>query len=245
MRIAGLQKCSMVDYPGKLAAVVFTSGCNLDCFYCHNRGLIAGSETLIPADTVLSWLGRRRGLVEAVVVSGGEPTLQPGLADFLQCVRNMEFLTKLDTNGTQPEILSQLIERHLLDFVAMDIKAPVGQYEQITCRPDFDAAVERSIDLLMASHVRYEFRTTFSPPLKMQDIVAIAKRIKGAKRYALQQYRRDAACGFTDLPDPHPESYVHEAAEAAKCYVHNCEVRGLAGAGMRASFRASSLRMAG
>lgn len=233
MRIAGLDKTSVVDFPGKIAAVVFTPGCNLDCYYCHNRHLLAPGEQPVNHDPqdVLDFLATRVGLLDGVVVSGGEATLQPGLDDFLAAVRGLGFATKLDTNGTRPWMVRDLIDRDLVDFVAMDIKASFTGYDEIT-QTDVDrSAIEESIDLLMTSGVDYEFRTTFAPPLTAADIAQIAMRIRGAKQYALQQYRMPGRgvnlFGVVEAPEPRTPQEVFEAAEIARRFVPNTLVRGL------------------
>lgn len=233
MRIAGIDKTSVVDFPGKIAAVVFTPGCNFDCWYCHNRHLLAPGEQPVNHDPqdVLDFLATRVGLLDGVVVSGGEATLQPGLDDFLAAVHKLGFATKLDTNGTRPWILRDLIDRGLVDFVAMDIKAAFAGYDEIT-QADVDrAAIEETIDLLMACGVDYEFRTTFAPPLTAADIAQIAMRIRGAKQYALQQYRVPGRgvnlFGVVEAPEPRTPQEVFEAADIARRFVPNTLVRGL------------------
>jgi len=214
MRIAGLERCSLIDYPGKIAAVVFTPGCNLDCFYCHNRTLLTPSTTFgaIPLVNVLDWLRKRQGLLDAVVISGGEPTLQLGLADFIREVRAMDYAIKLDTNGTQPAILALLMDEGLLDYVAMDIKAPPEKYESI-CGVSMDHdAIDACLNMLLYGHVDYEFRTTSIPQLTKTDILTIGQHIRGARRYVLQQYRRPKPhLGFSDPrlnEAPHPANWV-------------------------------------
>ncbi|HHW22364.1 MAG TPA: anaerobic ribonucleoside-triphosphate reductase activating protein [Clostridiaceae bacterium] len=191
MRIAGLQKNSMVDYPGKISAVVFTQGCNMNCGYCHNRRLIKFTEDneIYDEDSVLAFLEKRRGLLDGVVVSGGEPTLQKDLPCFLEKIRKMDFKTKLDTNGTNPECLRTLINNGLLDYVAMDIKAPLCKYGKICCSPVNTAKVMESIEILKNAFIEYEFRTTYTPELDDDDLRDISRIIKGAKKYVLQQYR--------------------------------------------------------
>ncbi len=224
--IAGLHKCSFVDYPGKLAAVVFTAGCNMDCFYCHNHQLIEASARTLTAENVLSFLDRRRGTLDAVVVTGGEPTLHAGLAKLLRRIREMGFAVKLDTNGTNPARLQQLLGAGLVDYVAMDVKAPTARYGQITCRGADRLAIERSIDLLLSAHVDTEFRTTFAPPLTQADILQIAHRLRGAKRFALQQYRIPAHAPV-DAARPHPDEHVLAVAELARTTVAEVVVRGV------------------
>ena len=165
MRIAGLERCSLIDYPGKMAAVVFTPGCNLDCFYCHNRTLLAPSATFnaIPFPDVLDWLRKRQGLLDAVVISGGEPTLQADLDDFVREVRAMDYAVKLDTNGTRPAVLAFLIDEGLLDYIAMDIKAPPDKYESICGVPVDHNAIVTHIQDAEGPHgptVRIDFTLT-------------------------------------------------------------------------------------
>jgi pyruvate formate lyase activating enzyme len=199
MQIATVVKCSLIDYPGKIAAVVFTPGCNLRCFFCHNRALIDADSVMcaMTPEKVVEWLRCRRGILDAVVVSGGEPTLQPGLAGFISDVRALGYLIKLDTNGTHPEVLASLIDAKLLDCVAMDIKASAEKYDAI-CGVSVDQhTIEKSIALLMNSQVDYEFRTTIVPQLTREDILAIGNRIRGARMYVLQRYRELVAGKFS------------------------------------------------
>ncbi|NBB94232.1 MAG: anaerobic ribonucleoside-triphosphate reductase activating protein [Planctomycetes bacterium] len=233
MQIAGLDKTSAVDFPGRIAAVVFTPGCNFDCWYCHNRHLLAPGEQPVRHDSqdVLDFLAMRVGLLDGVVVTGGEPTLQNDLGEFLAAVQALGLATKLDTNGTRPWIVRDLVDRGLLDFVAMDIKAPFSGYDEITMTDVDRTAIEESIDLLMTSGVDYEFRTTYAPPLTAADIAQIAMRIRGAKQYALQQYRMPGhgvdLFGIVPAPEPRPPQDVYEAAEIARRFVPNTLTRGL------------------
>jgi len=191
MKIAGITKCSFVDYPGKIAAVVFTPGCNLRCVFCHNKGLIDGDAASgVSGNDVLAWLKRRRGLLDAVVVSGGEPTLQTDLADFVAEVHAMGYLVKLDTNGTRPDALGPIIGSSTIEYVAMDIKAPIEKYGEICGVPVDTGTINGSIALLMKGRVDYEFRTTVIPQLTPADILAIGETIHGANAYFLQRCRR-------------------------------------------------------
>lgn len=191
MRIAGLQKNSMIDYPGYLSAVVFTQGCNMNCGYCHNRCLIgsAAENEILKQENIIAFLEKRCGLLDGVVVSGGEPTLQKDLPEFLEKVKEMGYKTKLDTNGTNPECLRMLINNKLLDYVAMDIKAPFCKYRRVCCSPVDTRKLSESINILKEDLVGYEFRTTYAPELCDEDLMDISKTIKGAHRYVLQQYR--------------------------------------------------------
>lgn len=191
MKIAGIQKNSMLDFPGKISAVVFTQGCNMNCGYCHNRRLIGPStqQECIELVEVMAFLEKRRGLLDGVVISGGEPTLQKDLIPFLENVRGLGYLIKLDTNGTNPELLRALILSRLLDYIAMDIKAPLCKYRQVCCSGVDTEKLQQSIDLLKEGWVDYEFRTTYTPELSDEDLVDITRTIRGASRYVLQQYR--------------------------------------------------------
>jgi len=236
MQIAGLVKNSVVDYPSKIAAVIFTPGCNLNCYYCHNRFLLS-EETwgeLLSEEDVLSFLEKRRKLLDGVVISGGEPTLQKDLKEFIRKIKSLDFAIKLDTNGTNPELLKDLINNRLIDYVAMDLKAPLQKYGQI-CGVDVPPILERikeSIKLLLTGQIDYEFRTTFVPELKKEDILEIAGYIQGASLYFLQQYR------IPDLPDneklaqrlqqyAHSANYLKETAQEAEELVTVCETRGI------------------
>ncbi len=239
MKFSGLQKCSFVDFPGKIAAVIFTQGCNFNCTYCHNRCTIDNSsESLLDGMEVLAFLAKRRGMLDGVVISGGEPTLQTGLTDFIRTVRLMGFAVKLDTNGSRPRVLESLLDAKLLDFVAMDVKAPMHTYEQITRRPTDMAAIRQSIDLLLRGDVDYEFRTTLAPQLSAADVLMIATRIHGAKRYAIQQYRpvedADVTLSIDDLK-PHSDEYVLGVADLVRPMVSTFEVRGVSQAARKAA----------
>lgn len=190
MRIAALVPTSLVDYPGFIAAVLFTQGCNLRCGYCHNPALLDGERPgSVSAADVLSHLRRRKGVLDGLVMSGGEPTLQFGLTEFLGKVKENGFLVKLDTNGTVPLVLEQLIRGKLLDFVAMDIKAPPERYREI-CGPAADlAAVRESVRLLRRAGIQTEFRTTLAPGLGMDDLREIMAWIGPSPRFVLQRYR--------------------------------------------------------
>ncbi|MDO4564910.1 MAG: anaerobic ribonucleoside-triphosphate reductase activating protein [Clostridia bacterium] len=223
MLIAGFQKLSMVDYPHKPCAVIFTPYCNFNCTYCHNEHILGKDAPLMSEDYVLDYLKKRRDMLEAVVVSGGEPTLQQNLSAFIETLKSLGYLVKLDTNGTKPEVLKQLICDKLIDYVAMDIKAPECKYDAVTqSRCDLQA-VKRSIFYLKNYGLPHEFRTTFAPELTREDILEAVDLIDGAEKFYLQQYRarKDGD------PNPHPSSYVLETAEAIRAKIGVCEVRGL------------------
>ena len=192
MRICGLQKLSMVDYPDKLAATVFTGGCDLRCPFCHNAPLVTrvAESPALSVEEVLTFLKSRRGLLDGVVLSGGEPLLQPDAAEFLEAVRSLGFSVKLDTNGCHPEALADVLDRGLVDYVAMDIKNRREKYALTVGVPDFDPApVEESVKLLRAGSVPFEFRTTVVREFHTaDDIRAIGAWLEGSPRYVLQKF---------------------------------------------------------
>jgi pyruvate formate lyase activating enzyme len=215
MVIAGFSPNSCVDYPKNIAAVVFLPGCNLNCWYCHNRDLIEGRFTPIQEDEVLSVIEKRKGFLDGVVITGGEPLLTKlsELEEFIKKIKKMGLLVKLDTNGTKPNELLSLLP--LLDYVAMDIKAPIGQYNIITpLKPGQEENIAKTIDILLKSSIDYEFRTTFDPNLTKEDIVSIAKRIKGAKAYNLQQI---------NIPLSHEETKTRSSEYLKECALLSSE----------------------
>ena len=189
MKIGGIQKSSFVDYPGVIAAVIFTVGCNMNCFYCHNKRLIKAfpDDELMSEEEAFDFLSKRVGLLDGVVISGGEPTLQKDLAEFIGKVKAMGFKVKLDTNGYYPEGISQIIG--LLDFIAMDIKAPFDRYEEFSGVPDATERVKRSMGIIVDSGVNYQFRTTVAPGLGDSDIDMIRKYAPDPAKYVTQPYR--------------------------------------------------------
>jgi pyruvate formate lyase activating enzyme len=191
MKIGGFQKVSLIDYPGRISAVVFTQGCNFRCPFCHNPELVDPGrfEDLIPQEEILSFLERRRGRLDAVVITGGEPTMQPALVPFVTQLKAMGFQVKLDTNGALPDRLEEMLDRKILDYVAMDIKAPLERYGEVTKTKPDQQLIRRSISLIMASGLDYEFRTTaVKSMLGPADIEQIGRLIPGAKRFVLQKF---------------------------------------------------------
>jgi len=196
MRIGGLQKCSMVDYPGLPAAVVFTQGCPWRCSFCHNSALVKPEcfTPPMPEEEVLAFLQSRCGRLDGVVITGGEPTLQPDLPEFLRKVKAMEYAVKLDTNGMFPERLRAAIQTGCIDYLAMDIKAPLDRYPEVVGVPTEPADLQASIGLIRASGLTYEFRTTVLPWLHTPDCMReTVEAVRGASRYALQRYEPEHA----------------------------------------------------
>lgn len=228
MHIGGISKLTLVDYPGKVAATVFTKGCNLLCPFCHNASLVLGGAADMPAEDVFSFLEKRRGILDGVCVTGGEPLLQKGLAAFLLRVKDMGYAVKLDTNGCHPEALKDVFARGLIDYVAMDIKSDEAHYAEAAGVEGFDIApVLSSIAFLLSGKVDYEFRTTVVGGLHTSAIIAgAAKLIRGAKRYYLQQFVDSGDLiggGFTSCT----EEEMRSMRDAAAPYVEAVFLRGL------------------
>lgn len=225
MKIGGVQKVSLVDYPGYVAAVLFTIGCNMRCGYCHNPELVLPERyaPTIPTHEILAFLAARVGRLEAVVISGGEPTMHDDLPDFIRQVRALGYRIKLDTNGTHPAMLDELYRKRLLDFVAMDIKAPLAKYQQVVARPIDVHAIARSIALIRSSGIDHEFRTTVvKSQLSPKDIDEIGQLVAGAPRFALQKFRP----GRTLNPQFHREvTYSDEEFETLRRHIEQQYVR--------------------
>ncbi len=195
MIFRGWQKTSLIEYPGKISTVLFTGSCNFRCPFCYNRELVLHPEKLqsIGEPGVISYLNENRHLYHAVMVTGGEPTLHKGLPMFLAKVKRLGMLAGLETNGTNPEMLRELIKEKLVDFVAMDIKAPLAWDKYRLAAGISDRGmlqkVKRSVKMLLGSGLEYEFRTTVVPGMHTEDDIAgICDEIKGARRYVLQQF---------------------------------------------------------
>lgn len=188
MIIGGLQKTTLIDYPGKVAAIVFTAGCNFNCQYCYNPELRNFSPK-IREDEFFSFLKKRVGQIDAVTVTGGEPTVHADLPAFIEKIKGLGFLVKLDTNGTSPKAVEYLIRARLIDYVAMDIKAPLERYREVAnCFVD-ERALKATIALLMSDSPDYEFRTTVvGGQLGIEDMEKIGSLIQGAKRHYLQRF---------------------------------------------------------
>ncbi len=190
-KVGGFQKFTLIDFPGRPACIVFTQGCNFRCGYCYNVELVLPDRfgPAIPIEELFSFLKERKNLLEGIVITGGEPTVQKGIEDFVERVRDMGYAIKLDTNGSLPHILRRLLKRGLVDYIAMDVKAPLEKYEEV-CGVKIDVSrIVESIDLIKSSGVDYEFRTTVvREQLSREDIMKIAELLKGSKRYYLQRF---------------------------------------------------------
>ncbi|MFO7716641.1 anaerobic ribonucleoside-triphosphate reductase activating protein [Desulfosarcina sp.] len=229
--LAGLQKNSFIDFPGKISAVLFTTGCNFVCPYCHNADLARGEyPTRIESAQVIDFLKSRINMLEGVVITGGEPTLDSGIFDLCGSIKSLGYPLKLDTNGSRPDVLGRLLQQGLVDFIAMDIKAPLNRYGPFSPNPKIHERLTASIRIIMDSTCGYEFRTTCAAPfVNAPAVETIARTIEGAACYVLQPFNRRAACldpEFNRRQDPtlFPDEMIRLKALAAP-FVRHCIIR--------------------
>ncbi len=231
MLLKGLQKLTLLDFPGKIACTVFAGGCNFRCPFCHNASLVLrerlNESASMPEEEFFSFLKKRRGMLEGVCVSGGEPTLYPDILSFLNKIKDMGYLVKLDTNGYRPDVLLAAVEGGLVDYVAMDIKNSKESYGGTVGLSDFDISpIEKSVGYLMGGRVDFEFRTTLVRELHSEkDILSIAEWIAGSEKYFLQGFKDSG-----DLIDRGFSGYDKNETEyllkLLKPYVPNAQIRG-------------------
>jgi pyruvate formate lyase activating enzyme len=220
----------LLDYPDRISAIVWTSGCSFRCPFCYNKNLALGTAELFPEEEILSFLSKRKALLEGVVISGGEPLLHDDIVDFVKRIKDLHLLVKIDTNGSFPERLSELLEKQLVDYVAMDVKAPKKKYPQLTGVNTDLSKIEASIDILKTKAPAYEFKTTFIPGLlTKEDIMEIAQWLKGADTYFLQQFKviKPLVSSNLETVIPYPRDYVYETLAAIKPFFKRCAVRGV------------------
>ena len=230
MKIGGFQKTSLLDYSDRISAIVWTSGCNFHCPFCYNKNLALGTAELFPTDEILSFLSKRKEQLEGAVISGGEPLIQEDIVDFVKKIKNLGFLVKIDTNGAFPEKLSELLEKHLIDYVAMDVKAPRGKYRQLTGIDVDLTKIDASINLIKTNAPSYEFKTTFVPGfLKKEDIVEIAEWLKEADAYYLQQFKiiKPLVSSTLETAVPYTQDYLYDTLSAIRPFFKRCAVRGV------------------
>ena len=226
--IGGLQKSSLIDYPEKISAIIFTQGCNFRCPYCHNPELIMiDGSTALKVEPIFEFLKTRKGKLDGVVITGGEPALHKDLPEFIRKIKDMGFDVKLDTNGTNPQMLQELIDKKLIDYVAMDVKAPIDKYSEVVCIQVNTDKIKESINILKKSDIPYEFRTTVvKSQLTPEDFEKIGKLIKGAPLYYLQKFLPTKTLKKDFLNE---ETYSDEEfepiLESLKKYVKKVELR--------------------
>ena len=228
MKIGGFQKMTMLDYPEKIACTIFTYGCNLRCPFCHNASLVIDEIEFFTEEEILSYINKRKGMLDGVCITGGEPLLQRDIFEFMRKIKEIGLPIKLDTNGAYPERLKQAIDEGLIDYVAMDIKNSPEKYALTAGIENLDIApFKKSIEILLSGKIDYEFRTTIVRELHNEnDIVEIGKWIKGAKRYFLQGFVDSGnliSSGFT----AHEKSTLEAFKQAVSPYISDVKIRGV------------------
>lgn len=229
MRIGGLQKITLLDFPGSVACTVFTSGCNLRCPFCHNAPLVEalGDDELFGEEVLFELLEKRRGVLDGVAITGGEPLMQRDIEQFIEKIKSLGFKVKLDTNGTYPEKLKALLDKKLLDYVAMDVKAPLEGYKAVAGTDAFNLKIKESIELLKGCDIPYEFRTTVVNELHSTgDFRRIGELIRGARAYYIQCFKDSGNILCDGLSAPSREM-LSECLSIAKQYVENTSLRGV------------------
>lgn len=220
MDIRGVQKVSFVDFPGEICLTIFVGGCNLRCCYCHNKDLVLNPASLppIPAEELFEFLESKGPLLDGICISGGEPTLQEDLVDFTVRAKREKLKVKLDTNGTSPQKIDTLLQRGLLDYIAVDIKGPPRKYPLITGGKSCYPTIAETIELLRNSPLDYEFRTTVVPGLlEERDILEIARELAGCRKYVLQQFH-----SRKELIDPSLNGVITLTRERAVKLANEC-----------------------
>ena len=231
MMIKGFQKLSLIEYPEKISAIVFLGNCNFKCHFCYNIDLVKNYKKLpdIPEKEILDFLSTRKGLLDGIAITGGEPTIHKELPEFIKKIKDLGFLVLLETNGTNPKMLKELIDNKLVDYIAMDIKAPLEKYDEITGVKVNKKDIQDSVDIIRKSGIDYEFRTTVIPKhFKEDDVLAIGKWLKGSKRYVLQQFRPEKTLNedYKKMELYSPEK-LKELAEKMKPFFEFVKVRGI------------------
>ncbi|MEK9135189.1 MAG: anaerobic ribonucleoside-triphosphate reductase activating protein [Patescibacteria group bacterium] len=229
--IGGLQKITLIDFPGRVACTVFISGCNFRCPWCYSAELVLPEKIKIQPEisekNFFNFLKGRKNLLEGVAICGGEPSCDKKLPSFAKKIKKMGFFVKLDTNGSNPEILKKLIDKKLVDYIAMDIKAQFSNYEKAAgVKVNFDK-IKKSIDIIKNSCIDYEFRSTIVPGIhKREDVIEMAKWIKGAKRYYLQSFLpgKNIDSEFEKVK-PYPRDFLLEIQKAISPFFDICQVR--------------------
>ncbi|RLF57909.1 MAG: anaerobic ribonucleoside-triphosphate reductase activating protein [Thermoplasmata archaeon] len=228
MNIGGFQETSLLDYPGKVAAIIWTTGCNFRCPFCYNPDLVFEKTDNVSVEHILSFLDARKGKIDALSISGGEPFLQRDLKDFILQVKNRGYLVKVDTNGSFPDRLKEFLDEGLIDYLSMDVKATKNKYKEITgVSVDIDD-ISTSIGLIKDYAADYEFKTTVIPKFhQMEDIVEIAGWLKGSKKYFLQQFKSDTSIISSETFSRYSKEELLNMCELVKPYFEKCHVRGV------------------
>lgn len=230
MKIGGFQEISLLDYPGKIAAIIWTMGCNFRCPFCYNPDLVFERTKNISVNHILSFLEERKGKLDAVSISGGEPFLQRDLKNFITRIRDIGYLVKVDTNGSYPKQMKYLLQKDMIDYLSMDVKATKEKYKTVINTSIDIKLIDTSIDLIKNFAKDYEFKTTVIPRFhKEKDIMDIAQWLKGSKRYFLQQFKTNTSLVSPDISNEKPYSYEEllKMCEKIKPFFNECQVRGV------------------
>lgn len=230
MKIGGFQKTSLLDFPDLISAIIWTVGCNFHCPFCYNKNLVEGKVEIIPDEEIFSFLKKRIGLIEGLVISGGEPLMQDDIIDFCKKVKKLGYLIKIDTNGMYPDKLQELIDKKLVDYISMDVKAPKNKYSTLSGVKTDIKKIEKSIDIIRSSYIDYEFKTTFVPGLlSKEDILEIGKWIKGSKKYFIQQFKNDVPVISSNLENisSYSKEELNSVLEKVKTFFEICNIRGV------------------
>ena len=227
MDFVAINKLSLLDYPNKVSCILFTRTCNFRCPFCHNGlTLLEDYETVVPFDEVIAFLKKRQGVLDGVVISGGEPTLMPDLEEKIRVIKDMGYLVKLDTNGSNPDILLDLLEDHLIDYVAMDIKNSINKYDLTSGAKVRTDNILKSIEILKNSGIDHEFRTTLISEFHTElDMIAIGKMLQGEKKLYLQKFQVSDGVINKNL-HPVDEDLANDFVEILKEYISTVELRG-------------------
>lgn len=231
MKVKGFQGTSLLDFPGRVASLLFFGGCNLTCPFCHNPSLVLDPEQYpdYPREVVLDELKSRIPFIDGVVISGGEPTIYPDCLGLLQEIKNLGLAVKLDTNGLKPDLLQKAIERELVDYLAFDLKTAPGRYGELHDSPVDLQALQRSIQLLLADRVEYEFRTTCVPGfVDAAAVEMMGTAVQGARRWVFQQFMPEHSLdGKLRESDPYAAETIRSFAEIGGRYVQDVSIRGI------------------
>ncbi|MCX7678872.1 MAG: anaerobic ribonucleoside-triphosphate reductase activating protein [Spirochaetes bacterium] len=230
MNIRGIHKTSLIDYPGKICSIFFSGGCNMRCRYCHNPELVMAHSynPIVPNEEALAFVKKRKGFVDGVAISGGEPTLSKNLIPFLRSLRDIGISIKLDTNGLKPEVIRTILEENLVDYIALDIKTSPEKYGDLTAKEDAFPYVIQTLRIIQMSNIDYEVRTTCIPTyVEFDDIQKIAKEIVYVKRYYLQQFIPTKTLDkHISSINPFPIAVLQKYRAYLSNFANVCEIRG-------------------
>ena len=231
MNFKGIHKTSLVDYPGKISTVLFAGGCNLNCRYCYNPELVNNSKELetLKVPDILALLKKRHGLIDSVVISGGEPTLLRNIDKFIESIKDIPLSVKIDTNGLMPDVIESLLKKGLLDYIAIDIKTSPEKYESLTRKNVDFSLIKKTIEIVKKSGVDYEVRTTCIPDyITLDDFKSIKKELAGVKKYYLQQFVNKVTMDTAmQEKKPYPISVLNSFKEIVESFAEHCELRGV------------------